>query len=52
MTQPEGLVLDRPTKSDTAPDTVAAPQGNVGEKSPAIFAIPAASLAFKNHAAD
>ena len=45
MTQPEGLVLDRPTKSDTAPDTVAAPQGNVGEKSPAIFAIPAASLA-------
>jgi uncharacterized protein (DUF1800 family) len=45
MTQPEGLVLDRPTKSDTAPDTVAAPQGTVGEKSPAIFAIPAASLA-------
>ncbi len=45
MTQPEGLVLDRPTKSDTAPDTVAAPQGNVGEKSPAIFAIPAVSLA-------
>ena len=45
MTQPEGLVLDRPTKSDAAPDTVAAPQGNVGEKSPAIFAIPAASLA-------
>jgi uncharacterized protein (DUF1800 family) len=45
MTQPEGLVLDRPTKSDAAPDTVAAPQGTVGEKSPAIFAIPAASLA-------
>ncbi len=45
MTHPEGLVLDRPTKSDTAPDTVAAPQGTVGEKSPAIFAIPAASLA-------
>ena len=45
MTQPEGLVLDRPTKPDTAPDKVAAPQGNVGEKSHAIFAIPAASLA-------
>ena len=44
MTQPECLPLDGPTKSDTPPDKVAASQGTVGEKSPAIFAIPAASL--------
>ena len=44
MTQPECLTLDGPTNSDAAPDTVAPSQGTVGEKSPAIFAIPAASL--------
>ena len=44
MMQPECLPLDGPTKSDTPPDKVAASQGTVGEKSPAIFAIPAASL--------
>jgi uncharacterized protein (DUF1800 family) len=44
MTQPECLALDGPTKSDTTPDTLAASKRIVGEKSPAIFAIPAASL--------
>lgn len=44
MTQTECLTLDGPTNSDAAPDTVAPSQGTVGEKSPAIFAIPAASL--------
>ena len=44
MMQPECLPLDGPTKSDTAADKVSAPQGTVGEKSPAIFAIPGASL--------
>ena len=44
MMQPECLPLDGPTKSDTPPDKVAALQGTVGEKSPAIFAIPGASL--------
>lgn len=45
MTQPECLALDGPTNSDAAPDTVPASQGTVEEKSPTIFAIPAASLA-------
>jgi uncharacterized protein (DUF1800 family) len=44
MTQPECLALDGTTKSDTASDTFAASKRTVGEKSPAIFAIPAASL--------
>ena len=44
MTQPEGLALDGPTKTESAPDTLAASQRTFGEKSPAIFAIPAASL--------
>ena len=44
MMQPECLPLDGPTKSDTAADKVSAPHGTVGEKSPAIFAIPGASL--------
>jgi len=45
MTQAECAALEGPTKSDVSDDTFAASQGIAGEKSPAIFAIPAASLA-------
>ena len=45
MTQAECAALEGPTKSDVSDDTFAASQGIAGEKSPAIFAILAASLA-------
>lgn len=44
MTQAECAALEGPKKTDISPDTFAASQGTTGEKSPAIYAIPAASL--------
>jgi uncharacterized protein (DUF1800 family) len=44
MTQAECAALEGPTKTDISPDTFAASQGTTAEKSPAIYAIPAASL--------
>jgi uncharacterized protein (DUF1800 family) len=43
MTPAECAVLEGPTKTDISHDTFAASQGTTGEKSPAIYAIPAAS---------
>ena len=45
MTQAECAALEGPTKSDVSDDAFAASQEIIREKSPAIFAIPAASLA-------
>ena len=45
MTQAECAALDGATQADSCPDTFAAPQGTTEEKSSAVFAIPAASLA-------
>lgn len=44
MTQAECGAFEGTTKAEPPLDSLAAPQANVGEKSPAIFAIPAASL--------
>lgn len=44
MTQAECAALVGPTQNDASPDIRAASQGATGEKSPAIYAIPAASL--------
>ena len=44
MTQAECASLEGATESDISPDIFAAPQEAIAKKSPAIFAVPAASL--------